>query len=67
VVTVEIEPPTSLPDEPTPLNQDAVSSNSRAPTRGEGDLAVLVPLAAGDHVRNLQPGPADSGIDDNAV
>jgi hypothetical protein len=67
VVTVEMEPPTSPPDEPTPLNQNAAPSLCRAPTRGEGDLAVLVALAAGDHIRNLQPDPAESGIDDNAV
>jgi hypothetical protein len=67
VVTVEIEPRTSPSDEPTPLNQNAAPSLCRAPTRGEGDLAVLVPLAAGDHIHNLQPGPAESGIDDNAV
>jgi hypothetical protein len=67
VVTVEIEPPTSPPDEPTSLNQNAAPSLCREPTRGEGDLALLVALASGDHIRNLQPGPAESGIDDNVV
>ena len=67
MVNVEIEPPTSPPDEPTPLNQNAAPSLCRTPTRGEGDLAVLVALVAGDHIRNLQPGPAEGGIDDHAV
>jgi hypothetical protein len=67
VVTVEIERPTGPPDEPTPLNHNAAPFLCRAPTRGEGDLAVLVALAASDHIRNLQPAPAESGINDNAV
>jgi hypothetical protein len=42
----------------TSLNQNAAPSLCSAPTRGEGDLAVLVALAAGDHIRKLQPGPS---------